>query len=65
MKGLCISPTPHTPTTPGATLREAASGVYKSGNPNARYLRRETLLQYWLPNALAPQDRAGSLSQKE
>ena len=26
----------------------------KSGNPDARYLRRETLLQYWLSNALAP-----------
>ncbi|WP_172195349.1 hypothetical protein [Brasilonema sennae] len=23
---------PYTPTTPGATLRKAASGVYKSGN---------------------------------
>ncbi|NJM71697.1 MAG: hypothetical protein HC862_16675 [Scytonema sp. RU_4_4] len=29
-------------------------------NLNARYLRRETLLQYWLRNALAPQDRTGS-----
>ncbi len=26
---------------------------YNGGNPNARYLRRETLLQYWLRNALA------------
>ncbi|NJM72110.1 MAG: hypothetical protein HC862_19070 [Scytonema sp. RU_4_4] len=28
---------------------------YNGGNLNARYLRRETLLQYWLRNALAPQ----------
>jgi hypothetical protein len=37
---------------------EPHARCFNGGNPNARCLRRETRLQHWLRNALAPQGAA-------